>query len=216
MTTTQPGNKNNWLLIPLFGILIYVLLYFIATFFYPGGSQVDKNSIGFSWTQNYWCNVLNETAINGQPNPARPFGLTAMVFLSFSLAAFWYIFPRQMIMSKTSRIVIQLCGIISMSVGLFIFTSFHDSVINVASLFGVIAMIGTFIGLYKVKWQKLFWFGVFNLILIALNNILYHGNGLRFYLPVVQRLSFLSFLLWICLIDIQLWKNTLSKRANQR
>jgi hypothetical protein len=74
--------QNIWVLSPLFGTLIYLLLYIVATFFYPGGSQVDKNSFGFSWAQNYWCNLLNENAINGQHNSARPIAIAAMFFFA--------------------------------------------------------------------------------------------------------------------------------------
>src|SRR3954449_6164304 len=66
-----------WTLLPLFGIILFLLLYFIATLYYPGGAQFDKTTKGFSWTQNYWCNLLNENAINGLPNPARPIAITA-------------------------------------------------------------------------------------------------------------------------------------------
>ena len=45
----QFKQKSIWVLTPIFGILIFVVLYIVAALLYPGGSQVDKNSIGFSW-----------------------------------------------------------------------------------------------------------------------------------------------------------------------
>ena len=189
-------------LTPLAGVLVYVLLYFIATLFYPGGSQFDKHSKGFSWTQNYWCNLLNEYAINGQPNPGRPIALTAMVVLCITLMIFWYVFPRSVPFQRSSRLIIQLSGFAAMTVGMFLFTSLHDIVINIATLFGLIALTGTFIGLNKLRCQKLLGMGLFNIILVALNNFLYYGNGLLIYLPVVQKITFLYFLLWICSITI--------------
>ncbi len=202
--------RNIWVLTPLFGTLLYVVLYFIATLFYPGGSQFDKNSKGFSWTQNYWCNLLNENAINGQHNPARPIALTAMLVLSLTLILFWYIFPVRTEFKKTTRLIIQISGIAAMIIGMFLFTEQHDIIINLATLFGLVAIIGTFLGLNKLRWTKLFWMGIFNIVLVALNNILYYGNGL-FYLPMVQKITFLYFLLWICLIDINLYSKTNSR-----
>lgn len=193
------------ILIPLFGLSVYVCLYLIATFLYPGGNQLNKYEKGFSWTQNYWCNLLNETAMNGEHNTARQVAMGAMFVLCVSLAAFWYIFPREVNLSRNWRIAIQLSGIISMLVGMFIFTDLHDSIINIAGICALIAIIGTFIGMYKLKWSGLFTMGILNMILIALNNILYYGDGLKMYLPVVQKLTFLLFLLWICLIDIRLF-----------
>jgi hypothetical protein len=202
-TTIKP--PNIWVLTPLFGTLLFICLYFAATLSYPGGSQADKNSKGFSWINNYWCNLLNENAMNEQHNSARPLAMAAMFVLCLTLAIFWYIFPHQIDLKKRSRLTIQISGALAMTIGMFLFTDLHDTIVNVASLCGLVATIGTFIGLHKLKWTKLFWLGIFNLTLVALNNILYYGDGLKLYLPVVQKITFLFFLLWICLITINLY-----------
>jgi hypothetical protein len=181
-----------------------LLFYFIATLYYPGGSQLSKNSKGFSWTQNYWCNLLNENAINGLHNPARPIALTAMVILCLTLSLFWYIFPLQVEFSKRTRFIIQFSGLTGMATGLFLFTSLHDIIINVATAFGLIALVGTLVGLKKLKCTRLLWMGLFIFVLIGLNNLLYYGDGLLTHLPVVQKISFLYFLVWICCINLRL------------
>jgi len=198
-------NGNIWMLLPLFGTVVFVCLYITATLFYPGGSQVDETSKGFSWANNYWCNLLNEKAMNGQLNPARPIAITAMFILCCTLANFWWIFPQQVGFKRDIRFTIQISGLLAMIVGMLLFTNLHDTVVNAASLCGLIATVGTFAGLRKLNWKKLFWLGIFNLLLVALNNILYYGNGLKLYLPVVQKITFFFFLLWICLINIKLF-----------
>lgn len=198
--------KNIWLLTPIFGTLIFVLLYFFATLYYPGGSQVDRHSIGFSWINNYWCNLLNETAINGQPNPAKPIALTGMFVLCMTLSFFWFIFPRQIYTSKTLRLTIQVSGVLAMAAAVFLFTDLnHDLVTNLASSFGAIATIGTFTGLYKNKFFGLFAFGLLNILLVGLNNLCYYNQELIVYLPVVQKISFVAFLFWICCISIKIF-----------
>lgn len=197
-----------WILTPVFGILLFGLLYITAALNYPGGSQIDQHSIGFSWVNNYWCNLLNEYAINGQHNAGRPIALTGMVILCFSLSLFWYLFPRYIHFSKFSRLVIQLSGTLSMMIAIFLFTNFHDAITYVASFIGLIAVAGTFIGLYKIKWFGLFWFGIFNMTLVVLNNYLYYTKGMLVYLPVVQKITFVSFLLWICWINVGLYRKT--------
>ncbi len=92
-----------------------------------------------------------------------------------------------------------------MATAMFIFTSYHDVVINVAGVLGLVALTGTFVGLYKNKWNFLLTYGFVNLLLIVVNNICYYSVGLLKYLPVIQKISFLSFLVWICLIDIRLF-----------
>ena len=206
--TKQSGDKKNiWLLSPVLGILLFTVLYIVAALLYPGGSQADKNARGFSWINNYWCNLLNEEAINGQHNPARPVALTAMLVLCVTLTFFWFLFPRYMNFRKYGRLAMQLSGAIAMTIAMFLFTHLHDIVIDVASVFGLVAFVGTFNGLYKSKWYGLFCFGIINLLLVALNNYLYYTKGLIIYLPVVQKITFASFLTWIGAIDLFIyWK----------
>ena len=105
------------------------------------------------------------------------------------------------------RLTMQLSGAIAMTIAMFLFTHLHDTVIDVASVFGLVAIVGTFSGLYRSKWYRLFRFGMFNLLLVALNNYLYYTKGLIIYLPVVQKITFASFLIWIGAIDLFMyWK----------
>lgn len=194
------------MLMPLFGALIFACLYAIATLYYPGGTETDINSKGFDWEDNYWCNLLNQNALNGQYNSSRPIAMTGMFILCVTLAIFWYNFPRLVGFEKGGRLAIQISGVIAMVTGMFIFTNLHDTIINVASLCGLVSVIGTFAGLYKLKWTKLFCLGIFNIALIALNNILYYSKDLRSHLPVVQKITFICFLLWVCIISINLYR----------
>ncbi len=177
---------------------------------YPGGSQVDVNSKGFSWINNYWCNLLNENAISGQHNPGRPIALTGMAVLCTSLSYFWYVMPKHMHLKKLHRLIIQVPGILSMIISIFLFTGFHDAIINAAGILGLIALIGTFISLYKLKWFWLFSVGIFNMMLVVLNNYIYYSKGLIIYLPVIQKISFVFFLFWICRINIKVYKKVQS------
>lgn len=182
------------------------MLYFVASLLYPGGSPVDKNSIGFSWINNYWCNLLYEKAINGQPNPAKPFAITGMFVLCLALSFFWFLFPRYINVSKKLNLLIPVSGTLSMAVAFFLFTNInHDFIINLASTFGLIATAGAFIGLYKTKWFTLLAFGLLNILLVGLNNYVYYTKGLIVYLPVVQKISFATFLIWICCIDLSFY-----------
>jgi hypothetical protein len=198
-----------WRLLPLWGSLLFLFLYFIATLYYPGGTYQDKNAAGFSWTQNYWCNLLNEKAINGQENIARPIAFVAMGVLCSTLIIFWYFFPIIAGFKAKWKYMIQMSGFMSMLISIFIFTNLHDIIINVAGLFGLIALTGTLIGLRKLRWHVLFYIGLLLIILIGLNNFMYHLNSMMYYLPVVQKITFLIFILWICLITIR-WNSKLA------
>lgn len=204
---TQVYIKRLWVLTPILGIAIFMILYLVATFYYPGGSQFNKNSIGFSWKDNYWCNLLNNVALNGQPNQAQPIALSAMLILCIALAYFWLQFPKYTNLNKTYQLIIHMSGVLAMLISLLLFTNInHDLTTNLASLFGLIATIGTFMGLFKNGWKTLFYFGLLNMLLIVVNNFLYYNPHLISYLPIVQKITFATFLIWIGLIDLKIYK----------
>ena len=196
--------RAAWFWIPLMGIPLFVLLYVWASFYYPGGSQANAQSTGFSWVNNYWCNLLNTTAINGQINSAQPIAMTAMVVLCISLAVFWYLFSM-ISLSKTLWFrVTQFSGIAAMATALLLNSSVdHDLITNLASLLGLMALVGTLIGLRRLQWNVLFWFGTMNLLLVLLNNFLYYNPELIGYLPLVQKISFAAFLISFFLISMK-------------
>jgi hypothetical protein len=216
LTKHSHKTKSIWVLTPIFGTIVFVLLYIVATLLYPGGSQVNKNSIGFSWTNNYWCNLLNDNAINGQHNPAKPVAITGMFVLCLTLSFFWFLFPRYIKLNRNLKLAIQFSGTIAMTIAFFLFTNInHDLVINLAAIFGAIATIGTFIALYKTKWFGLFRFGLLNILLVGLNNYVYYTKGLIIYLPVIQKISFATFLIWICCINIKLYLQEEKQQATK-
>lgn len=204
--TTTRSKKSIWILTPFFGCFAFIILYIIAALLYPGGSGADKTAVGYTLTENYWCNLLSEKAINGQVNTGRSVAVIAMITLCISLSAFWILFSVLTQLKNGHRLLIQVAGIISMLTSFLLLTNAdHDIAINISSSFGLIAMIGTIVALYRLNWSSLFLFGLFNILLIALNNYLYHTMQMM-YLPVVQKLSFLSFLIWFSLIDIKLYR----------
>jgi hypothetical protein len=181
------------------------MLYIISAFLYPGGSHHDSQAPGFSWVHNYWCNLLNERSLNGQHNDGRPVAIAAFAVLGLTLVSFWYIYPKLMRFDKKIRVVIQLSGFVSVTSLGFLSTSLHDTVINIAGFFGLLSTAGIYYSVYKNKWCQLFAFGIINLLLIGVNNYLYYtGDGLNL-LPVVQKITFLTCLLWISIIDVRLY-----------
>lgn len=191
--------------VPLTGIPLFLVLYVWASCYYPGGSQADAHSLGFSWVNNYWCNLLNSTAINGQPNPAKPIALAAMLILCISLAVFWISFSKIVLTGQGLKLFTMTSGITAMSTAVLLTTSLnHDMVTNLSSLLGLCAVAGTLIGLFRWKWLNLFWFGSVNLLLVLLNNLLYYSPSLIHHLPLVQKISFAFFLAWFFLISWRL------------
>lgn len=200
--------------LPIYGIILFFTLYFIATLFYPGGSNLDKHAEGFSWMNNYWCNLVKGNAINGETNLARPFAALGTLILSIAMSVFWYIYPSYMKMGKVFSFVLRFSGPITMIFILLLLTKLdHDSLTITASLFGLVAIACTFIGLIKRRWYGLIIFGMLNIFLIWLNNYLYFRLDDTIYLPVVQKITFASFLFWICSIDYSILQLIKARKA---
>lgn len=212
LNPSPPARSTFWILSPLIGSVVFIILYVIAARYYPGGSQADVHAKGFSWQHNYWCNLLNTTGMNGEMNTARGIAIAAMIVLLISLFSFWCIAAQLLFSTLRSKAIIISAGFLSVVVLAFLSTTYHDTVINLSGFFGLIAMAGCYAGIYRAGWRGLFAFGILNVVLLALNNYLYYTNRF-FYLPLVQKVTFLSFLVWICAVDWRLYKRGATERA---
>ncbi|MDQ6609821.1 MAG: hypothetical protein M3Y85_08375 [Bacteroidota bacterium] len=150
--------------------------------------------------------MLDEKGLNGENNGGRTIGMIGVFVLALSLLSFW-ILAAELLLAKTTRRIAQITGFISMAILPFLSSAYHDTVINVSGFFGLLSMGLIYAGIYKKRWHLLFLFGIFNFLLIAINNYIYHMSGSLYYLPLVQKITFLSCLLWVCFVDVKLYRN---------
>jgi hypothetical protein len=52
-----------------------LILFIFSSLLYSGGSEINPNSTGFNWINNYYCDLMLQNGFNGRPNPARPFSI---------------------------------------------------------------------------------------------------------------------------------------------
>lgn len=204
-----PVMHKKWRLIPFVGSIVFSGLYLIAAILYPGGSPADIHSTGFSLLDNYWCNLLNDKALNGLPNGSKPYAVAAMLVLGCSLLFFWWQFAAIVNWSKPIKQGIQICGSLSSFCMLFLPFGNHDLVINLSTLFGGIALVLVIIALRRMNLNSLYKTALFNLVLIGINNIVYYTEKLLWMLPVVQKITFLFFICWIALTSLVISKKSL-------
>ncbi len=211
--SVQPKYTTLTLLPPI-GILLFTILYIYATSLYPGGSQADEHSVGFSWMHNYWCNLMSETSINGQTNPASPIAISAMAVLCFSLMIFFIQFAQVFTKRLIWKRIISLGGIGSMLCAMFIFTSYHDLMTILSSVFGLFVVIGILKEIYQHanRFYKLTGLGC--LLLLGLNNFIYYSGIYLNYLPLLQKITFAIVLLWIVALNNKIY--SLSKHENDQ
>lgn len=183
--------------IPIIGCAIFIGLYGYATQIYPGGSNAFPDAVGFDMMHNYWCDLMGSTAKNGMANPATLVAKIAMITLSLSLMIFFFLFSKYIPTTRFWNNVIRISGTLSMLIAIFIFTALHDIVIIVAGFLGIIALIGIFKSLVDKRLIFHLRLGVFTLLLMVLNNVIYFLTNNLTYLPILQKITFLVFLSWV-------------------
>lgn len=196
--------RNTLEALPTIGIIVYIMLYWFASTLYPGGNQHDLNAIGFDWMHNYWCNLMNETAMNGVPNPARPYAISAMTLLCASFTLFFIQFANRMVKSRFWKLAIQIFGVLSMVSANLIFTEHHDLMTTLSSVFGVFVVIGVIREIYRSNLSVFKLTGLFNIGLLAINNCIYYTEQGLEYLPMIQKITFVFVLLWIVGLNVKL------------
>ncbi|MGN6492901.1 MAG: hypothetical protein ACTHLE_12955 [Agriterribacter sp.] len=117
--------------------IISVILIVIATFAYPGGSLLDKNSTGFAWSKNYLSNLFAAKAINGLENPGRNWAVIGMLFQSVGYGIFFINMSKKMSV-KTWAGILKCIGVINLVFIFLIATPLHDlgTISIVLTLFG--------------------------------------------------------------------------------
>lgn len=181
----------------IIGITLFVLLYIFSAALYPGGSQADLTSEGFDWVHNYWCNLLNTEAMNGRPNPARPYAITATIVLCGSIAVFLYQFSGALELTARWQQTIRVSGLSSMACATLIFTRWHDLMTILASMFGLVALMGVIIGLINNKMHTFLRWAGLCILLMGVNNYIYYSGHYLVALPLLQKLTFLVVLSWV-------------------
>ena len=194
--------------LPTIGILGFFILFFIAAAYYPGGSYQDRSAESFSWTKNYWCNLMDIRALNGKPNPARYYALAATFSLCIGVAGFYFLFPRYFVMRKFWKWCVQYVGIGSMLFAVLLFTKHHDFVLNIAGTLGGLALIGTLVALENSGRYIMLWIGVFCMLLIIMNSYVYYTRVYVEYLPILQKITLVIVLPWMMALNLIYMKKT--------
>lgn len=197
--------------IPILGILSFLILFIFSSLLYSGGSEINPNSTGFNWINNYYCDLMLQNGFNGRPNPARPFSILTLNILSLSIIVFFIIVKDIVKENKFWKYTIPIAGTISMLLILFLFTPFHRLLIIIASIIGSLALTGIIIGLIQKQWKPLLYLTYFNLVMIGLNIFIYVSKTMTIVLPIIQKLTFLTVFFWMISLNIKLIKSQKNK-----
>jgi hypothetical protein len=183
----------------LIGVIISISLLLVAALYYPGGSQHDKNSIGYDWKNNYLSNLFGANAVNGAPNASRPWAIAGMLFLCAGFALFFFEFSKK-IPSKVSAKIIRYFGVGAMLFAFLAVTPFHDIAITIASTLALISMFYIIIFVFTSKLHLFKILSVVCLVALYSCNYVYFTRTDLEILPVLQKAALLLTITWmLCL-----------------
>jgi hypothetical protein len=179
----------------------------LAMHHYPGGTELDRHSVGHSFWFNFLCDLTGERALNGAPNAtSRGLARAAMAALSVGLGAFWLILPAEFPGHRIAATVIRVAGTISV-LGFFAVPvangPWHAVAIFAAAVPGVLAAsVGVVATVRYVNDGLLLGAAFGSMAAAAIDSILYAQRVVNDYrtcppaLPVFQRLTLLFVLAW--------------------
>lgn len=180
-------------------VVISMLFLIVATLLYPGGSILDKNSVGFDWSKNFFSNLFLANALNGSDNPSRVWALIGMIFNSIGYGLF-FIHTSRKIPHKHTELVLKSVGFANMLFTFLIATPLHDIMVTVSS---TLTMLGLFYITVFILRTKLNWLKVICIVslLIFYFTLFLYGAGDWGLLAVMQKVSFLCFMLLVLIIE---------------
>ena len=192
--------------IPVVGMFLFIGFYILAAFLYPGGSFEDPNSTAFSFRNNYLCDLLDTYAINGQLNTASTMARIAFGILCFTMIYSWINIPRMFTKKHVNHGIIRILGVLSMIIAMFLATGIHDIIVYISGIFGLLALILTFLELYKHGYFFLLSIGILSFVLIVLNFVVYATGFWIHALPVIQKITFVCCISWFLMLMVATYK----------
>jgi hypothetical protein len=202
--------KNLKKNLTLSGGSLFLALSFYAALIYPGGSQTDLKSVGFQWRTNYWCELMNPEAQNGQTNPGMPFAVAGMFCLGVAMSCFFNRLP-ELCPTTTAQARIVRGGSVAASIfAVLLFSDYHHLMLLGFSIFTFITILTALIILLENRRYYSFFSGLTVFLLIQLNNFIYYHGWQKVNLPWIQKLSILTVVFWVQILSLTLKDPTCS------
>ena len=199
--------RYNYLLLPVIGMGIFVILYVLAALNYPGGTWIDSSNTGFSFWHNYLCDLLDYRSLNGELNTGRYYARAALGVLCLSLIYLWAYLPHLFPKWSWNTKLMWLSGILAFLTTMLLSSGTHDVTVRIAGVLGAVALLSAFAEMWKAGFLGLMRFGFVCLFIFLGNYYIYEtGEGL-YSLPVIQKITFSGFIAWFIWVDISLYRN---------
>ncbi len=182
-------NKKH---LPLLGVITALVFFALAGTRYPGD---------YVWTKHSISALFQPNALNGAENPARLLAVIAVFMFCLSLGVAFKIISKR---GKTrfQQKTIEIAGIGAMVYVFLVVTPMHNVLVGVALAFFVTAILATFYMIFSERRIGLLCAGIVCLALTLGNAVMYYGDVLFGFLPIVQKLSVIMWAGWLLTLQL--------------
>ncbi len=188
--------------IPIVGLVAYVLLFVLAAEKYGSGQDV------YTWTEHLFCDLMKQFSTSGFENSARTIAIIGNTFLFVGMAVFFYILPSRFKSYNWSLKAVQILGVASMTIFLFLFSVHHDTIVLISGIMGTV-LVTLLIREYYFQFSiQKSGFAIFCLVLSIIFFFLYQFRLWESFLPLVQRTAFVLDSFWVAFTCISIQKST--------
>lgn len=199
---------------PIFGMGLYIIVFYFATVAYPGGSINYPNANTYSFSHNFLCDAMNPITQSGNINTARFIAVISHLILGLTMISFFCVLPKIFNVKNRNTIMVATFGIASMTaLSFMLFTTYHDLMVIFTGVLGTLAMIPLFIELHKFNNKGLKRLAYFCFALSLIVFISFQTKIGFYYLPLLQKITFIFDAWWViatCLFVIS--KNKMTKK----
>jgi hypothetical protein len=161
--------------------------------------MLNKNSIGFDWSRNFFSNLFLAKALNGSANPSRIWALIGMAFHSLAYGIF-FIHTARKVNQRHAAFVLKSIGVVNMIFTFLITTPLHDIMVTVSSTLTMLGLFYISVFILKTRLHSLKFFSIGSLVVFYLTLYLYGAGDWRM-LAVMQKVTFLCFILLVLAVE---------------
>lgn len=193
---------------PIFGLGFYLIAFFVAINYYPGGSNnLPLDATGYSFFHNFLCDTLHVVTYSGLSNNGVTIAIVAHLLLSFTMISFFYILPNVFSVTNRNTKLIRVFGMFTMTVFILMYAEKqHDFIVILTGIFGSITFVPLFIQLHHFHNKKFKQVAYLFFILSILVFFSYETKIGFYYLPFFQKIVFVVdsvLVVWASIIVIK-------------
>ena len=197
----------------ILALAVFLALEGVAMALYPGGTWLDRSSVGHDFFRNFFCDLAAPKALNGKPNPGALFAQAGMFVFTLGFLPFWVLVTSllRQVRARLAKVVMAMGTISSIAAALVPFVSsqqygwLHPLLIFLAGIPGLFAGGLSMYGLVKTKTGSRIpaRLAVLTVVLVALDGVLYAVHVMTgkeidsALLPGLQKIAATSLVAWM-------------------